>query len=480
MFARKNRQPIAILALTFAVLAACAAPAQPGAPAAPAATQAPVAAAPTEETQPTEAVVPTETVAATQGGESLVTTWYYYDQNNTDPQANERVGNAYIAKTIPLFDEAHAGKFKWDNVPRDYNLMLDLVTGVQNDGDVPDVMQFDITHLPTYLLNNTIQDVEWARNEPWFKDLDPKVVEACTVDGKLMCVPISESPWLTYYWADLYKDGFPTTPEALLEHGAALAKDGNYALTYWGNTAFDGEAAGRYFYQTIASFGGGYDDGQGNMRLNTPENIKAIEFMREVVKNGLSSESVFAGNFEEEEAFKQGKAGAFPTSFFIAVRYLNPLTSPAGKDYANIEAAVNDGAIKLAPFIAPEGNTPGCSLDIFGFVVPRTAKNVEGAKAYINWVMDPKNTVDWIANAGGGFPASAALQADPTFQTELYKQAQAVSAASACEPWFGSLRRIPEAKKIVTTTIYDLLKTKPDADIAAELTKAEAEYNAGN
>jgi len=292
-----------------------------------------------------------------------------------------------------------------------------------------------------------------------------------------MCVPISESPWLTYYWTELYKDGFPKTPEALIEAGKALKADSKFALTYWGNTAFDGEAAGRYFYQTVASFGGSYDDGAGKMKLNTPENIKAIEFMREVVKNELSNESVFAGNFEEEAAFKDGTAGAFPTGFFIAVRYLNPLKSPAGKEYANIEAAVNDKAIGLAPFVASESNKPGCSLDLFGFVVPRTAANVDGAKAYINWVMDPKNTIDWITSAGGGFPTGAALRQDATFQTELYKQSQAVSETSACKPWFGSLRRIPEAKKIITTTIYDLLKTKPDADIAAELTKAEEEYN---
>jgi multiple sugar transport system substrate-binding protein len=466
------RKPV-IAMLAAAMLAACAAPPATAPTAAPAATE-----AATEAPAATEATaVATEAPAA--GGETKVITWYYYDQNNTDPQANERVGNAYIAKTIPLFNEANAGKYVWDNVPRDYNLVLDLVTAVQNAGDVPDVMQFAIADLPVYMLNNTIQDLEWAKSEPWFASLDPKAVEACTVDGKLMCIPISESPWLTYYWKELYPDGFPKTPEALLERGAALNAENKKALTYWGNTAFDGEAAGRYFYQVISGFGGRYDDGQGNLKLNTPENIKAIEFMRDVVKNGLNSESVFAGNFEEEEAFKQGVAGAFPTGFFIAVRYLNPLKSPAGKEYANIEDAVNDNAIGLAPFVAAEGNTPGCGLDIFGFVVPRTAANLDGAKAYINWVMDPKNTVEWIENAGGGFPASTSLRADPTFQTSLYKAAQEVSAASNCTPWYGSLRRIPEAKKIITNTIYDLIKTNPEADIAAALEKADAEYKAG-
>jgi len=244
----------------------------------------------------------------------------------------------------------------------------------------------------------------------------------------------------------------------------------------WGSTAFDGEAAGRYFFQTIASFGGSYDDGKGNLKLNTPENIKAIEFMREVVKQGLASESVFAGNFEEEESFKQSKAGAFPTGFFIAVRYLNPLKSAGGKDYQDIEAAVNAGAIKLAPYVAPVGNKPGCALDLFGFVIPRTAKNIEGAKAYINWVMDKKNMVDWIVNAGGGYPTSTALRSDATFQTEVYKAGQAVSQASACRPWYGSLRHIPEAKNLITNTIYDLIKAKPTADISTALKSADDEY----
>ena len=464
----RTKSPHLLIVLTLAaILAACAAPPPAAAPSAPKA-----APAVTEIPKPTDA--PKAAAPAAAGGE--ITTWYYYDQNNTDPKANERIGNLYIAKSMKQFNDEMAGKMTWTNAPHDYNLTLDLVTAVQNGGDAPDVMQFGIADLPLYMLNKTVQDMEWAKSEAWFKDLDPKGVEACTVDGKLMCVPISESPWLTYYWTELYKDGFPKTPEAFLAAGAAIKKSGNYAMTYWGNTGFDGEAAGRYFYQTISGFGGSYDDGAGNLKLNTPENVKAVEFMREVVKQGLASESVFAGNFEEEETFKQGKAGAFPTGFFIAVRYLNPLKSLSGKEFKTVDEAVVAGAIKLAPFVAAEGKKPGCMLDLFGFVVPRTAKNVEGAKAYINWVMDKKNMVDWIVNAGGGFPTSTSMRAEATFQTELYKQSQAVAEASACKPWYGSLRRIPEAKKIIANTIFDLIKAKPDADIAATLGKADEEY----
>ncbi len=92
----KTRKPV-IAMLAAALLAACTAPPASVPTAAPAATE--VATGTATEAAPAMTEAPA-------GGESKITTWYYYDQNNTDPQANERVGNAYIAKTIPLFNEA--------------------------------------------------------------------------------------------------------------------------------------------------------------------------------------------------------------------------------------------------------------------------------------------------------------------------------------------------------------------------------------
>ena len=422
--------------------------------------------------------------AATTGGETDIVSWYYYDQNNTDPQANERVGNFYLAKTIPLFNEQFKGKYKWTNVPHDYNLVLDLVTAVQNKGDIPDVMRAAASDLPTLILNNTVQDLsDFVKSAAWFNEIDPKALAACTgSDGKIYCVPVSESPYVVFYWTALYPNGFPKTTDEFLKQAEALKSQGKYALIYWGSTAFDGEAAGRYYFQVLSSFGGGYDDGKGSMLLNTPENIKAVEFMREIVAKGYSSESVFVGNFEEEAAFKDAEAGAFPTGFFVAYQYLNPLTSPKGTDYKtatakDMEDAVKAGDIKIAPSFAPAGQQPGCQNDVFGFVIPNGAKNLEGAKAYINWVMDPANGVDWVLNAGGGVPVGKTMQADAAFQKEIFQQGAAAAAASNCRPWYGSLLKIPEAKKIIATTLYDLIKGNPTAEIAAALTKAQDEYN---
>ncbi len=80
-------------------------------------------------------------------------------------------------------------------MPHDYNLVLDLVTAVQNKGDIPDIMRTGASDLPTFVVNNTVQDLtDFIKSAPWYSELDPKALTACTgPDGKLYCVPVSES-----------------------------------------------------------------------------------------------------------------------------------------------------------------------------------------------------------------------------------------------------------------------------------------------
>ena len=269
-----------------------------------------------------------------------------------------------------------------------------------------------------------------------------------------------------------------------MQEAERLKEEGLYAITFFGSTDRGGEGLTRAIWTTIASFGGSLDDGQGNMLLNTPENIAAIEFLREIIANEYVPEIAFAGGFQEEEAFKDASAGSFPTGLF-GYRYVNPLTAPSGTKYEKGNAedmldAIAAGDVVLRPFIAAEGRKPGCGVDVAGFVIPVGAKNVEGAHDYINWIMSPEQNADWVQGPGGGFPVLKATQADEIFQTPFYEQAAKAVGASACRPWYGSLQRPNEAQELVMQTIYKLIKEDPSADIAAELTKTQEEYNASN
>ena len=93
------------------VLTACAPPAAAPQPAAPAADQPAV-----------------EPVAE----EKDFLTWFQYDQDNEDPASDERVGNEYLRKKIPQFNEAFEGKWNWVNQPKAFNQMAaELVAAVQ-------------------------------------------------------------------------------------------------------------------------------------------------------------------------------------------------------------------------------------------------------------------------------------------------------------------------------------------------------------
>lgn len=414
-------------------------------------------------------------------------TWYQYDQNNEDPASDERVGNEYLRNTIPQFNQAFEGKWNWVNQPKAFDKMsVELVAAVQAGGDVPDLFEMQSVFFNLFYRNGTMMNVkDWAEKQSWFKDMNPDALAACTgPDGGIYCIPVATRPHLVYVWKDRFPNGYPKTPDEFMAEAERLKQEGLYAITFFGSTDFDGEGVTRAVWTTIASFGGSVDDGQGNMVLNTPENVAAIEFLREIVQNDYVPEIAFAGGFQEEEAFKDASAGSFPTGLF-GYRYVNPLSAPNGTKYEKGNAedmldAIAAGDVMLSPFIATEGHKPGCGIEAAGFAIPNGAKNPEAAYDYINWVMSPEQNAEWVLGPGGGFPALKTTESDELFQSPFYREAAEVLSQSNCRSWYGSLERPEEAQKLVMTAVYKLIKEDPGADIAEALTAVQEEYNAGN
>lgn len=418
----------------------------------------------------------------------VFTTWYQYDENNEDPASDERVGNEYLRTTIPQFNEAFAGQWEWINQPKAFDKMTaELVAAVQAGGDVPDIYELSNTQdiIPFYQ-NGTVQDLTiWAQEQSWWNGLDPNAIEACKgPDNALYCIPIAQRPQLVYVWNDRFPGGYPNTPGEFLTRAEELKEVGLYAITFFASTDFAGEGVTRAMWTIISSFGGTFDDDQGNMLLNTPENIAAIEFLREIVVSGYVPEIAFAGGFQEEEAFKDASAGYFPTGFF-GYRYINPLTAPDGTQYAKGDAqdmidAIEAGDVYLAPSFSVEGVDPGCGIDVAGLSIPTGAPNPDGAKAYINWIMSPGQNAAWVIGPGGGFPVLEAAKSNELFQSEFYKQGSEALANSSCSPWYGSLQRPNEAQEMIMQSVYKLIKEDPTADIIEELKATQEEYNAAN
>jgi multiple sugar transport system substrate-binding protein len=429
-------------------------------------------------------VVPTPEVVAE---EQEFVTWFQYDQNNEDPASDERVGNEYLRVKIPEFNEEFDGKWNWTSVHKPFDKISgELVAASIAGGDVPDLTEMEGNVLMTYYRNGVLQDLtEWATQQSWYAELDPSALNVCTVpDGSLLCIPIAERPHLTYVWADRYPNGYPTTPEEFLVEAERLKAEGLYAMTFFGSTAYSGDGASRAVWTMITSFGGTYYDEEGNMLLNSPGTVAAIEFLREIVAKGYVPDVVFAGGFQEEEAFKDASAAAIPTGLF-GYRYINPLTAPDGTKYETATEqdmidAITAGDVVMRPSFAPEGNTPGCNIDIQALAIPVGSKNVEAAHDLINWLMTPDQNADFVIGPGGGFPTIKSMQEHEAFQIPFYKAAAEVINQSACKPWQGTLERPNEAAELIMNVIYKLIKEEPTLDIYTELTKVQDEYNSNN
>ncbi len=123
-----------------------------------------------------------------------IVTWYQYDQNNTYPASDERLGNEYLRSTIPQFNEAFKGKWNWVNQPKAFDKMTtELVAAVQAGENVPDIYEISNTQdLVDFYRHGTAQDMrEWAEKESWWDDLHPAGITACTgPNGGFYCIPV--------------------------------------------------------------------------------------------------------------------------------------------------------------------------------------------------------------------------------------------------------------------------------------------------
>ena len=435
---------------------------------------------------------PPGTLEGAQSSEPMETTlsfvtWYQYDQNNQNPDSDERVGNEYLRASIPQFNKAFEGQWNWVNVPKAFDkLPREIVAAVRSGGEVPDLVEIVSTSVVDFSVNRTMQDLRpWAEKQSWWPAMDENAVASCSApDGALICIPIAQRPHLVYVWKDRFPEGYPDTIDEFLVEAERLKVQGYYIVTFFGSTDFDGEGLSRAIWTTISSFGGGLDDGNGNLDLDTPENIAAIEFLRLIVQEDYVPEIAFTGGFTEEEPFKDASAASFPTGLF-GYRYLNPLFAPNGNEYVkgneqDMLDALEAGDIYLSNFISAEAVIPGCGLETVGIGIPVGAANPEAAYDYVNWVFEPRQNAEWVLSIGAGIPALATTAQDSLFESAFYAQANDVIAASACKPWQGSLTRPDEAAKLIMNVVYELIKKDPTADIQASLARVEEQYNAGN
>ncbi len=402
--------------------------------------------------------------------EMVIKMWSKF--NHTNPQNTQ---DEWLAKVIQDFESDTGYIIENTFVPYD-KIQSKVNLAVQAGGNVPDISYVD-QDIDFYARNGALMDItSFMKKATWYQELGDVALNGVKAnDGNYYAIPSLLGGHMLYYWTAAYPDGPPETTEDLLNAGARLAKEGKYAITFKGA---EGTGTDMFLFQLVYTFGGAYTDKEGNSIFASKGTVQAIEYLRTLYAKDYAPEVTLSSGFEFETPFKDGTAGALVAGSWSYV-YLNPLTSPDGQVFdsgsESVEEAVKAGAMGIADPVAAPGSQPYSNVSGFnGWGIPTGADNVEGAKEFLNYVMEAGKNADY-AVAYGGLPTVAGGMEDPRFRESNYW-----SEVGASINRVGKVTK-PNANPKFRTKFNELVVTliqKPNLDIMTELKKLQDSLNA--
>ncbi|WP_136444071.1 ABC transporter substrate-binding protein [Pacificoceanicola onchidii] len=189
--------------------------------------------------------------------------------------------------------------------------------------------------------------------------------------GALYGIPFGAETSILAYRKDVFEEQGIAVPETYDELTAAMTKlheAGIPALTSRGKTGHQVTAAWLFH---LAPMGGKIFDDEWNPVVNSPEAVKAAEFMRHVAKTGPVGIQTF-GFGEASAAFLQGDAAMHLDTLKIAAMSRNPKLSKI------------DGNVGYA--LHPTDKRCGSETGGFALGIPDNAPNKEAAFLFIQYM----------------------------------------------------------------------------------------------
>jgi multiple sugar transport system substrate-binding protein len=236
-------------------------------------------------------------------------------------------------------------------------------------------------------------DVVWTAefaSQKWLLDMTPYVearkdefipstLESVTYEGKIWGVPRVSDAGLLYYRSDEVKE-VPATWQDVYKQAAA-----GKGIVYQG-ASYEGLTVD--FLELAFAAGGKVlsDDGK-KPEIDSPENLKALQFMVDGIKDGAAPKAVTT--YMEEEARRTFEAGK--ATFERQWPYAYALGNKKGSKVA--------GKFKVAPYPPFEGGGKAAILGGHNMVVSAYSKNPGGALKLIDYLTSTermtKNAVDF-------------------------------------------------------------------------------------
>ena len=176
------------------------------------------------------------------------------------------------------------------------------------NGEAPDILNIDV--FADYQADDLLLPAKDYVSEETYAKMYPSFLEQSVVDGTVWAVPDLASARALYYNVDIFKEvgvEVPTTWDELTDVCKKIADHYKGEVYPWGvdMTTDEGQAAFAYY---TWNNGGGFVDADGNWTLNSEENVEAIQYAIDLVKNGYTNtDPATQTRYDLQDLFGAGK-----------------------------------------------------------------------------------------------------------------------------------------------------------------------------
>ena len=313
----------------------------------------------------------------------------------------DEVDIAWYRQANARFEADHPGtRIEYDYV--NSSLAFQKITTQVAARDVPDVFGGQgVAAISTFWRAGALDPVDDIAAAIGRDDFMPGILDAMTVDGKLMAVPVEQTCFILWYRKDLAERAGvkpPTNWDEYLAFAKATTRDGVHGVVI---PCGMNPASGLRFFEFIRQNGGNVVDENLRPAVDTRTNRETLEFIRELYQYSPPG----SPNYGYGEMLSAYVTGAAASSIYSG-RMLQRTIS------RNPSIAPHIGAVRL-----PSKTKPFCYADVRGAFVFAGARNKQAARTWIQkYRAAGPDHIDWLLTApGNNLPVRKSAAADPKF-----------------------------------------------------------------
>ncbi|MBG1245632.1 ABC transporter substrate-binding protein [Nostoc sp. NZL] len=288
--------------------------------------------------------------------------------------------------------------------PNATNLLEDLYTSSFILGESPyDLINMDVIWTSKFAAAGWLLPLGDRISKEELAAFSSQDVEGGRYQDKLYRIPVRSDVGMLYYREDLIKQAGLKPPETfddLIRISQVLQKKDEVNWGYvWQGRQYEGLVA--MFAEVLDGFGGFWVNADTlEVGLDRPETLRAIEFLRSTVREGVSPPGVTT--YQEEDTRRLFQSGQ--VAFLRSWPYAWPL--------AQAENSPIRGKIAIKPMVHAPGQTGAACLGGWGLGISKTSKHPEEAWKAIQYFTSREAQRRFILTAGY-VPSRRELFTDP-------------------------------------------------------------------